>query len=97
MNWAKAVQQLVRDRSAGELELSQICVALVTGGTQPSAVGTDHVINPRFGGDRCIENDPSGDTGKRVQVSVARPAKIEALFLKIPLDLNASATSRFEV
>ena len=93
--WATAVQHLVKDRSADELLASQICVALVAGGTQPAAVDADHYVNPVAGTTRCFD-DPSGDTGKRVQVSVRRPTEIDALFFRVTVDLESTATARFE-
>jgi Flp pilus assembly protein TadG len=96
-NWATAVQQLVQDRAGGPLHLqgSEICVALVEGGAQPAAVSANHVVNARFG-TRCLENDPGGDTGKRIQVAVTRPAEINALFFRSTITLTSQATASFE-
>lgn len=77
--WAYGVRQYVVDQSAGTLTASQVCVSLVEGAT-PSVVG-GHTTDA--GGQPCVTPDayPSYDAvtdrGRRVQVLVSRPGKIE--------------------
>lgn len=77
--WAYGVRQYVVDQSAGSLTAEQVCVSLVEGAT-PSVVG-GHTTES--GGQPCITPDayPSYDAvtdpGRRVQVLVSRPGRIE--------------------
>ncbi len=77
--WAYGVRQYVVDQSGGTLTAAQVCVSLVEGAT-PSVIG-GHTTEP--GGQPCITPDayPSYDAvtdrGRRVQVLVSRPGKIE--------------------
>jgi Flp pilus assembly protein TadG len=93
-NWATAVQEVVVERSSGTLNTSQVCVALVEG-TPPVAVDSAHRVNLPSGQSNCYD-DGSGDTGKRVQVSVARPATLEALVFTMNLTLSQRANAKFE-
>lgn len=92
-NWGGVVQQLVVDRSAGQLTLANVCVALVTGGSG-SPVTSSHTT--RADGTACF-NDGGGDSGYRVQVLVSRPdEKIDAFLVKFPVTLSSRATAKFE-
>jgi len=93
-NWATAVQQVVVERSSGDLSASQVCVALVDG-SPPAAVDASHQVNLPAGQSNCYD-DGSGDTGKRVQVTVARPGTLEALVFTMNLNLSARAVAKFE-
>ena len=85
-NWATAVQQVVVERSAGDLTAAQVCVALVDG-NPPVVVDASHRVNLPAGQSNCYD-DGSGDAGKRVQVAVARPGSLEALFFTMNLNLR---------
>ncbi len=86
--WAADVQQLVVDRSEGELELADICVAMLTGSTVVRSTSTS---SP------CYTDGSPGDSRKpRVQVHVNADANIEALVFSYPITLEAQSTARFE-
>ena len=93
-NWATAVQQVVVERSAGDLTAAQVCVALVEG-NPPAAIDSSHRVNVAAGQSNCYD-DGSGDIGKRVQVAVARPGSLEALVFTMNLNLSARAAAKFE-
>ena len=93
-NWATAVQQVVVERSAGDLTAAQVCVALVDG-NPPVVVDAGHRVNLPAGQSNCYD-DGSGDAGKRVQVTVARPGTLEALVFTMNLNLSARAVAKFE-
>jgi Flp pilus assembly protein TadG len=93
-SWATAVQQVVVERSAGDLTSAQVCVALVDG-NPPAAVDGSHQVNVASGQSNCYD-DGSGDAGKRVQVAVARPGSLEALVFSMNLNLSARAVAKFE-
>lgn len=95
--WAGLVQAVTVERSNGDLVASQVCVALVSGAgsstVPPTAVDGDHTT---AGGTSGCYVDTSGDTSERVQVSVNRPDSLEAIFIKIAVNLKTQATARFE-
>ena len=103
-NWAQLVQYVTAQRSDGALSTNQICVALVTGGSQSTPValyvhpggvystGTNSTF-PTLG---CFD-DGNVDTGNRVHVSVVRGGdKINLVFSSIPITVRSSATARYE-
>ena len=103
-NWAQLVQYVTAQRSDGALSTNQICVALVTGGSQSTPValyvhpggvystGTNSTF-PTLG---CFD-DGNVDTGTRVHVSVVRGGdKINLVFSSIPITVRSSATARYE-
>jgi len=93
-NWATAVQQVVVERASGDLTASQVCVALVNG-SPPAATDASHMVGAPAGQSNCYD-DGSGDSGKRVQVSLTRPGSLEALFFTMNLNLSARAVAKFE-
>jgi Flp pilus assembly protein TadG len=95
--WAQNVRSVVVERSAGELTASQVCVSLVEG-TGP---GTTVVGANTTGSGACIPNQSyplmsGSDTGRRVQVVVAKPGQIDAVFYRFKLNLRSEATARAE-
>jgi Flp pilus assembly protein TadG len=101
-NWASNVRDLVVERSAGELTPAQVCVALVSGTgadlkvvtTVKGTVVTRHTTNGD--GKPCFDDSAGGEEGRRVQVFTSRPGQLDAVFLKMPVDLTARATARHE-
>lgn len=92
--WASSVAAVVVERSTGELDASQVCVALVEGSGAATAVAGTPLRHSTTGAP-CYEDNGS-DAGLRVQVRVQAPAKIEALFFRMDLTLTSSATARHE-
>jgi Flp pilus assembly protein TadG len=96
--WAQLVQSVVVQRSDGDVNTSQVCVALVSGPTGTVVGGTSQ---PSFttktdGTSRCY-NDGNGDKGIRVQVRVTRTGdSINVALFSIPVTLTSSATAKFE-
>lgn len=94
MTWAELVQAITAERSADAVEVSDVCVALVSGpGSAPVAVG------PTFttaGGTAPCYVDNSSDPGQRVQVRVGLTTEVEAALMTVPVTLNANALTRFE-
>lgn len=111
-SWASNVRDLIVQRSAGELGGADttVCVAMVEGSagstTTPLAVVT--TSSPPHGstyfsttGSACIAGETypvsDDDPGRRVQVVVAKPGKIEALFATWNVTLQTEATAKSEV
>jgi len=97
--WAYGVRQYVVDRSGGTLTTAQVCVSLVEGAT-PSVVG-GHTTDA--GGLPCIATDPypsynaTNDRGRRVQVSVSRPGKIDlGVFPSMNFTMTSKAIAKSE-
>jgi Flp pilus assembly protein TadG len=94
LTWAQLVRAVTAERSAGTVTTANICVALVSGpGTAPVVADTSFTT---AGGTSPCYVDNSSDTGKRVQVSISLPDKIDAAVATFPVTLNAQALSRFE-
>jgi Flp pilus assembly protein TadG len=99
--WAQRVQDAVVERSEGELTAADVCVAMVEG-----TAATPQVITPPTGttqGSFTTTGTTSGcysdggtDGKRRVQVTVAKEAKIEALFFSYSVTLSPKATARHE-
>ncbi|MEO5842912.1 MAG: TadE family protein [Acidimicrobiales bacterium] len=92
--WAELVRSLAVERSNGALVVANVCVALVSGpGWAPVAVSSTHTtkggVNPCF-----VDN--SSDEDERVQVSVSRTDKMEAVVFSMNLNLSSKAIARFE-
>ena len=86
LNWAQLVQAVSAERSAGAVDTSKICVALVSGpGSAPVAIGTSFTT---AGGTSPCYVDNSADTGKRVQVTIQVQDKIDAAVLSVPVTLE---------
>ena len=98
--WASNVRDLVVERSGGELQTSEVCVALVSG-----SGGTLAVKSPTSSysttGSACIAGQTypttSGDPGLRVQVSATRQGTIElGVFGTMTVNLTEKATAKSE-
>jgi Flp pilus assembly protein TadG len=90
--WAQLVQAVAVQRSGGELNAAEVCVALVSGspGTVASAPFTT-----KADGTPCY-SDTSGDSGPRVQVSISHAGSLNAVFMTIALTESSQATAHFE-
>jgi hypothetical protein len=87
--WAADVRQLVMDRSEGELQLANICVAMLSGNTVLRSTASTLTA--------CYSDGSPGDSSKpRVQIRVSSTANIEALVFSYPITLTAQSTARFE-
>jgi Flp pilus assembly protein TadG len=103
-NWAQLVQYVTSKRSDGALGTSDICVALVVGGTSSTAATvytrTNGVYstgtNATFPDTGCFD-DGNADTGMRVHVSAVKNGqKINLIFKTLGVNLKSSASSRYE-
>jgi Flp pilus assembly protein TadG len=110
--WASNVRDLIVQRSAGELggTGTTVCVAMVEGtaGSTTTPLGVITTTTPSHGvtyfstsGAPCIDDETypvtPDDPGRRVQVVVAKPGKIEALFATWYVTLQTDATAKSEV
>ena len=92
--WAQYVRAQVVANSDGSLSTDQVCVALVSGtGAQTAAIGTGFTT---AGGTATCATDSSTGSGRRVQVTVTKPAEIQAIITTQTLSLTSTAVSRFE-
>jgi Flp pilus assembly protein TadG len=92
--WAQYVRAEVVANSAGSLTADQVCVALVSGtGAQAAAIGTGFTT---AGGTSSCTTDSSTTTGRRVQVTVTKPAEIQAIITTQTISLTSTAVSRYE-
>lgn len=91
--WATNVRDVVVSRSEGQLEPSQVCVALVTGVT-PVAVSDNH--STRAGDAACFDDSDAGKSHRRVQVRAQTSATLEAIFFSRDVDVTATVTARHE-
>ena len=92
--WAEYVRAEVVANSAGSLTTDQVCVALVSGaGAQATAIGTGFTT---AGGTSPCAADSSTGSGRRVQVTVTKPAEIQAIITTPTLSLTSTAVSRYE-
>jgi Flp pilus assembly protein TadG len=94
LTWAQLVSSVVVQRSNGSVSTVGVCVALVAGpGWAPVATDSGHTtaggVNPCY-----IDNSSVED--KRVQVSVRRSDRLEAVLFTMNLNLASQATARFE-
>jgi len=103
-NWAQLVQFVTSKRSDGALTTSDICVALVVGGTSstPASVYTrvngvyTTGTNVTFPDTGCFD-DGNADTGMRVHVSAVKNGqKINLIFSTLNVNLKSTASSRYE-
>ena len=94
LTWAQLVQSVAVQRSNGSVAAAGVCVALVSGpGWAPVATDSTHTT---AGGLNPCYIDNSSDTDKRVQVSVTRSDRLEAVVFTMKLNLGSQATARFE-
>jgi Flp pilus assembly protein TadG len=92
--WAQLVQSIAAQRSDGDVNSGQVCVALVKGA---SGTPIDSTFTTQSDGTGCF-NDGNADTGARVQVRIVRANdSINAAFIKIPITLTTTASSKFEL
>jgi Flp pilus assembly protein TadG len=103
-NWAQLVQYVTSKRSDGALATSDICVALVVGGssTNPAAVYTQTGgvystgTNATFPDVGCFD-DGNADNGMRVHVAAVKNGqKINLIFSTLGVNLKSTASSRYE-
>lgn len=110
--WAGNVKQLVIDRAAGDLSGSgaTVCVSLVQGSPgvvvgpsttpHPTPSAQTNYTTASDGSSPCVAGETypvtSSDPGRRVQVSVSKPGKLEAIFFSVNLSLSSKATSHSE-
>jgi len=92
--WAEYVRAEVVANSAGSLTTGQVCVALVSGtGAQTVAIGSGFTT---AGGTSACAVDGSNTAGRRVQVTVTKPAEIQAIITTQTISLTSTAVSRYE-
>ena len=103
-SWAENVRQLIVERSIGSLASADICVSLVSGATAAvvSAAGKPTTWFSTNGGNPCITGQTypiaGSDTGRRVQVTATKPARIAlGLFGSHNITLDSKATAKAEV
>jgi Flp pilus assembly protein TadG len=94
LSWTAAVQSVAVQRSGGNIQTVDVCVALVQGaGSSVAAIDAGHTS---AGGTSACFVDNSSDSGKRVQVSVRRQDTIEWLVGAKTVTLLAQATAKYE-
>ena len=94
LTWAELVRSMAVQRANGVVVDSNVCVALVSGpGVAPVAVGSGHTT---AGGVNPCYVDNSSDAEMRVQVSVTRSDRLQAVVFSMNLNLGSRATARFE-
>jgi Flp pilus assembly protein TadG len=92
--WAKLVQDVTAERSAGAVTATNVCAALVQGpGTAPTALGASFTT---AGGSLPCFVDESSDTGRRVQIRITLQTQIDTGLMTIPVTLVTEAVTRFE-
>jgi Flp pilus assembly protein TadG len=107
--WAENVRTLIVDRGTGELAPATgatVCVSLVEGSANTGnlvVVSTATRPQSDFSTNGSLPCRPSEtysvtatDKGRRVQVVVTRPAKLEALLFSRSILLTSNATARSE-
>ena len=100
--WATTIRDVVVARSAGDLKIDQICVALVSGTGVGTATTTDFVWKGSnsgavVGSTAGRYNDGTTDASQhRVQVLSRRPDRIQALVVGWNVTLSTRATSQHE-
>lgn len=97
--WEYGIRQYVVDKSGGALTTAQVCVSLVEGAT-PSVVGghtTDAGGQPCVGTDAYPSYNATTDRGRRVQVLVSRPGKIDlGVFPTMNFTMTSKAIAKSE-
>jgi Flp pilus assembly protein TadG len=92
--WAQLVQTVVVQRSDGDVQTADVCVALVSGAT---GAPIDSTFTTKTDGTNCYD-DGNTDTAARVQVRIRRSGdSINAAFIKIPVTLTTNADAKFEL
>ena len=90
--WEDNVRAVVLERAGGDITEADVCVSLVTDATP--VVVDDHTT--RADGTPCFDDSAGGEGAKRVQVHIARPGELDAIFIRIPVELTARASGRHE-
>jgi len=103
-SWAENVRAIVVDRSDGDLVDAEVCVALVRGSPATVVTTTAHPTATWYsteGGQPCDPDETypvtGFDEGRRVQVRVAKPARIQLGVLPdITFTITTQATAKSE-
>lgn len=102
-SWAENVRAIVVDRSDGDLEDAQVCVALVEGSPATVVTTPAHPSVSWYAtsGAPCDPDETypvtGFDEGRRVQVRVAKPARIQLGVLPdITFTMTTQATAKSE-
>jgi Flp pilus assembly protein TadG len=102
--WAANAQAVVYQRSGGSLTATngQVCVSLVSGVYPNVVVHADpgdpvNQYTTSSSGTPCIPNDGNTDGCSRVQVTVQKPSKLQAVLFTMSLNLTSRAVVRYEV
>jgi Flp pilus assembly protein TadG len=93
--WAENVRQVIVDRSAGDLDLADVCVSLVEEVT-PVVWESDHDYTTKADGTACFDDSDTGDDSLRVQVAASTTRTLETGLWSRELDLDTTATARHE-
>lgn len=93
--WAEQTRSVGVSRAGNGVVSADVCVALVEGsGAAPTVyLGSAHYST---NGTAPCYADGSADTGLRVQVRIAAAGELNGVFLRMPLDLTAQATAKYE-
>lgn len=99
--WAQRIQDAVVERAEGELVAADVCVALVEGAATPPDViiPASPAVQSSYtttGTTKGCYADGGTDGKRRVQVTVTKDAKIEALVFSHTITLNPKGTARHE-
>lgn len=99
-NWATRVRDVVVNRSDGDLQATEVCVALVTG-TAGTVVKDDSGANIEWRGNSAVF--PSGcfadgntDDGDRVHVAFRTATQIQWMIASSNVTLKGEATAKHE-
>lgn len=92
--WASNLRTLVIEREGGNVTAAQVCVALVQG-NPAVAVSTSHTT--AGGTARCYDDSAAGESGRRVQVSITRTMRFDAVVFSRMQTLTSRATTRHEI
>jgi Flp pilus assembly protein TadG len=90
--WVENVRAVVLERAGLDLGVNEVCVSLVAHAT-PTVVGAN---TTRADGTPCFDDSAGGEDARRVQVHISRPGVLDAIFVRIPVDLTARASGRHE-
>lgn len=92
--WAQNVRKLVLEREGGDLVASQVCVALVAGNPAVAVTSTHTTAGSTT---PCFDDSAAGDIERRVQVSVNRTMRFDALVFSQDQTISSRATARHEI
>ena len=100
--WAAGVADVVSDESNGEIQTSDVCVALVQGTngstvwTPPAQSSNRYTTGAVNGFPANCFSDTDTNTDARVHVAVKAEGKIEALLFSYPVNLTSRSVARYE-